>query len=100
MTVVDRLDVAGNDRNCAVWKQALDGRRKAQICWTIDVPRWKQALCAALRGWGQRHGGVRRPQPGSSNLSRNASSSPFLAPARPIGTYRCAAPRALRRDRR
>jgi hypothetical protein len=50
MTVVDRLDVAGNDRNCAVWKQALDGRRKAQICWTIDVPRWKQALCAALRG--------------------------------------------------
>ena len=50
MTVVDRLDIAGNDRNRAVWKQALDGGRKAQICWTINVPRWKQALDAALRG--------------------------------------------------
>ncbi len=50
MTVVDRLDIAGNDRNRATWKQALDGGRKARICWTIDVPRWKQALYASLRG--------------------------------------------------
>ena len=50
MTVVDRLNIAGNDRNHAIWKQALDGGRKAEICWTIDVPRWKQALYAALRG--------------------------------------------------
>jgi len=50
MTVVDRLDIAGNDRNRAIWKQALDGGRKARICWTIDVPRWKQALYTALRG--------------------------------------------------
>ncbi len=50
MTVVDRLNIAGNDRNHAIWKRALDGGRKAEICWTIDVPRWKQALYAALRG--------------------------------------------------
>jgi purine nucleosidase len=42
MTVVDRLDIAGNDRNRAIWKQALDGGRRARICWAIDVPRWKQ----------------------------------------------------------
>ena len=50
MTVVDRLDIAGNERNRANWKQAIDGGRKARICWTIDVPRWKLALYAALGG--------------------------------------------------
>jgi purine nucleosidase len=50
MTVVDRLDIAGNGRNSAIWKQALDAGRKASICWTIDVPRWKQALYRALGG--------------------------------------------------
>lgn len=50
MTVVDRLNVAGNGRNQAIWKQALEGGRKASICWTIDVPRWKAALYSALRG--------------------------------------------------
>jgi len=50
MTVVDRLDIAQNHRNRTIWKQALDGGRKARICWTIDVPRWKQALYGALGG--------------------------------------------------
>ena len=50
MTVVDRLDIAGNDRNRAIWNPALDGGRKARICWAIDVPRWKRALYASLRG--------------------------------------------------
>ncbi len=49
MTVVDRLNVAGDERNRDVWKQALDGGHKARICWTIDVARWKQALFAALQ---------------------------------------------------
>ena len=49
MTVVDRLDIAGNHRNRDIWKQALEGP-KARICWTIDIPRWKQALYAALAG--------------------------------------------------
>jgi purine nucleosidase len=48
MTVVDRLDIAGNHRNNVIWKQALDSGRKARICWTIDVPRWKQSLYTAV----------------------------------------------------
>jgi purine nucleosidase len=47
MTVVDRLGVAADERNRAGWKPVLGGR-KASICWTIDVPRWKEALYAAL----------------------------------------------------
>jgi purine nucleosidase len=49
MTVVDRLNVAGNDRNRAVWAAVLERGRKAKVCWTIDNKRWKQALYAALR---------------------------------------------------
>src|SRR5712664_2835404 len=49
MTVVDRLNVASNDRNRSVWAPILDRCIKAKICWTIDNKRWKQALYAALR---------------------------------------------------
>jgi purine nucleosidase len=49
MTVVDRLDASGDDRNIADWQQARAGK-KARICWTIDVPRWKQLLFDSLRG--------------------------------------------------
>jgi purine nucleosidase len=49
MTVVDRLNVAADDRNKAVWAQATEQGRKAKVCWTIDSKRWKDALFAALR---------------------------------------------------
>ncbi len=49
MTVVDRLNVAGNDRNRAVWAPILDRGKKAKVYWSIDNKRWKQALDAALR---------------------------------------------------
>jgi purine nucleosidase len=48
MTVVDRLNVAHNDRNRDVWAACLSGP-KASIFWTIDNTRWKQALYSALR---------------------------------------------------
>lgn len=48
MTVVDRLNVAGDERNRGVWSAALQGR-KAKVCWRIDNTRWKEALYAALR---------------------------------------------------
>jgi purine nucleosidase len=48
MTVVDRLNVAGDDRNRAVWESALGGR-KTKVCWSIDNQRWKEALYAALK---------------------------------------------------
>ena len=49
MTVVDRLNVAGNDRNRAVWGPVLDKGTKAKVYWSIDNARWKQALFAALK---------------------------------------------------
>lgn len=48
MTVVDRLNVADDERNKAVWADVLR-RSRAKVCWTIDNQRWKDALIAALR---------------------------------------------------
>jgi purine nucleosidase len=49
MTIVDRLNVADDERNRAVWQDALRRGRKAKVCWTIDNQRWKAALYSALR---------------------------------------------------
>jgi len=49
MTVVDRLNVAGNERNRAVWAPVLRHGKKAKIHWTIDNRRWKQSLYSTLR---------------------------------------------------
>jgi purine nucleosidase len=49
MTVVDRLNVAGNERNRAVWEPVLRHGKKAKVYWTIDNSRWKQALYSGLR---------------------------------------------------
>jgi purine nucleosidase len=48
MTVVDRLNVASDERNRAAWAPALRGP-KAKVCWSIDNGRWKEALFGALR---------------------------------------------------
>jgi purine nucleosidase len=48
MTVVDRLNVAGDERNRALWACALR-TRKAKVCWSIDNKRWKEALYQTLR---------------------------------------------------
>ena len=49
MTVVDRLDVAADERNRTVWAPVLEQGHKTKVCWTIDAGRWKEALFAALR---------------------------------------------------
>ncbi len=49
MTVVDRLNVAEDDRNRGVWAAVSGKKRKAKVCWTMDTRRWKDALLAALR---------------------------------------------------
>jgi len=49
MTVVDRLNVAEDERNRHVWSQPLQVRKKAKVCWAIDTKRWKDALYSALR---------------------------------------------------
>jgi purine nucleosidase len=48
MTVVDRLNVSGNERNRAVWEPLLNGGRRALVDWTADITRWKKALYASL----------------------------------------------------
>jgi len=45
MTVVDRLNVNGDERNREIWKDAP----RADVCWTLDTKRWKQSLYASLR---------------------------------------------------
>jgi purine nucleosidase len=49
MTVVDRLNVAANARNRAVWSDLLAKGPNAKVCWTIETNRWRGALYAALR---------------------------------------------------
>ena len=49
MTVVDRLGVAGNERNQTVWAPVVGKGGKAKVYWTIDNERWKQALYSALK---------------------------------------------------
>jgi purine nucleosidase len=49
MTAVDRLNVAGDDRNRTVWAPALKSGTNAKVCWAIDIRRWKEALFSALQ---------------------------------------------------
>jgi purine nucleosidase len=49
MSVVDRLGVAEDARNRAVWSEVIARGRKQTVLWEMDVPGWKQALLRALR---------------------------------------------------
>lgn len=49
MTAVDRLNVAEDERNSAVWALAIAGGHKANVCWQINNQRWKEALYRTLR---------------------------------------------------
>jgi purine nucleosidase len=46
MSVVDRLGVAKDARNRAVWN---DVTAKHKVVWEMDIPGWKRALLEALR---------------------------------------------------
>ncbi|HLW79169.1 MAG TPA: nucleoside hydrolase, partial [Terriglobia bacterium] len=48
MTVVDRLNAAGNPRNRDVWAEHLTAGVKSKVCWAIDPRRWKESLRTAL----------------------------------------------------
>jgi purine nucleosidase len=49
MTVVDRLSVAGDERNREVWAEQIANGRKGKIVWTIDNARWKESLFTRLK---------------------------------------------------
>jgi hypothetical protein len=48
MTVVDRLNVAEDERNRPVWSTVVEKKNKARVCWALDNRRWKEALFKAL----------------------------------------------------
>jgi purine nucleosidase len=48
MTVVDRLNVAMDPRNRDVWANAIEQDRRVHVCWTLDIPKWKELLFSAL----------------------------------------------------
>lgn len=48
MTVVDRLDVTGDERNERVWGEVRAGGKKVTVCWKLDVARWKRLLIDLL----------------------------------------------------
>jgi purine nucleosidase len=49
MSVVDQLNVAGNRRNRELWAPLLGSAPRTDVCWAIDVDRWKALLVASLR---------------------------------------------------
>jgi len=48
MSVVDKLGVADDARNRALWCEVLDRGRKHTVVWEMDVPGWKSALVRGL----------------------------------------------------
>jgi Inosine-uridine nucleoside N-ribohydrolase len=49
MTVVDRLNVAEDERNRPVWSTVVEKKKKVKVCWTLHNSRWKEALFQALK---------------------------------------------------
>ncbi|MCY3831474.1 MAG: nucleoside hydrolase [Chloroflexi bacterium] len=49
MTVVDKLNLADDERNAPVWRDLLAIPRKPLICWDLDALRWKNLLYDLLR---------------------------------------------------
>ena len=48
MTVVDSLNVASDPRNRDVWANAIEREGKVQVCWTLDIPKFKDLLFSSL----------------------------------------------------
>lgn len=49
MSVIDRLGVAADARNRAVWSDVISHGGRQKVIWEMDIPGWKQALLRALR---------------------------------------------------
>jgi purine nucleosidase len=49
MTIVDQLNVAEDPRNRDTWAEPMARQpNRVHVCWTLDVPRWKQLLFSSL----------------------------------------------------
>jgi purine nucleosidase len=48
MTIVDRLNIAGDARNRGMWSRQQVASTPVSVVWSIDVARWKRMLYAAV----------------------------------------------------
>ena len=48
ITLVDKLNVAEDPRNCDTWAQAIKAGKNVAVTWAIDSQGWKQALYNSL----------------------------------------------------
>ena len=46
--MVDRLNVAEDDRNRAEWADVIAKGKKASVCWALDAGRWKRRVARNL----------------------------------------------------
>jgi purine nucleosidase len=49
MTVIDKLNVAHDDRNRNTWRDILASGVKPTICWELHAQRWKDLLYQLLQ---------------------------------------------------
>lgn len=49
MTVVDQLGVATDANNRPIWGSLVERPANVNVCWEIDIARWKQLLYASLQ---------------------------------------------------
>jgi purine nucleosidase len=75
MTVVDRLNVAGDDRNRDLWKPVIARNQKIRVCWTPSTAR-SQEVCS--RNWCSRRmaASMSRRRSVGSLASRSMVSGP------------------------
>lgn len=48
MTVVDKLNLADDERNHQLWGQTIKAGKNVEVTWAIDSQRWKQLLYDSL----------------------------------------------------
>ena len=63
MSVVDRLGVAADGRNRAVWNEVINQGRKQRVVWEMDNVGWKRLCCERALGCDERYF-RHRPSPG------------------------------------
>jgi purine nucleosidase len=60
MTVVDALNVAEDERNRAAWAPLLERGRRTEVCWALDIARWKELVIGSLGHVGAQNGSPAR----------------------------------------
>ncbi|MBZ0281292.1 MAG: nucleoside hydrolase [Anaerolineae bacterium] len=49
MTIVDELGVVNDARNEVIWHSVVNRPPNVNVCWEINIPRWKEMLYSVLK---------------------------------------------------